>query len=724
MKFTNENRTIVYGSRVVADDNPSEFYQAMAEKTSQEHGFAVEDLKPVKYWLCSVGQNRNKDYWGEEEMKYAAPTIALKPININHNRKDDGTPTALIGVNYEGMVETNPETGKLSVLAKAVLFTYLYDGLEVFRDICSDIDNGKAYASMECVFDEYYAVHPQTGEIVESVQTEKDFAKELRAGNIARKFGNPLLIGSAFLKGKPPADPNAMIYPDDLQVYTVNDGMISYLQPNSKKNIKTEEATLRDIIEMHALSHTAYNRIKRYGVYKGWSVKEAMRVHADTSKSLSDIGIDHNTQLSGDKPSMITMPMLKGWFEDVDVVVGGELAKKPATYGYIPLTSNDSRLEPVPVSKYAPVEFIEKLRVITRDRQSSNYREVNRDDSSTKQYIQDLTKNINYWKKVSSLLYNKSTMAVAHLALAIKLHPAVNCVVRFGSISTLDLEDTCWIESLDKVVRLTTDGLWFADLEGSEHDFSNVVETVDADYKVASTFVAERFGVDIANTFQELVQYGSDCPLPKIESMFSIANGQTPIEYNLYLRKKTDSPSMLMWNIGDSWGCSLDIEDTLIGLSKSLPLDTVVEGYLSDEIFNIYDVLMYGEYVADKPYKDRYELLQKLANDYIKPVDTVITTANNLIESVCKIEAGYGAIARLENSTYYGEGYFDLRPIWVFSAKVLDKVGSQYKIGNSIAHGLAEYKGNLNIDEEVEVSCDWIVPDGKGRYILCDLEVI
>lgn len=721
MKFVNKNqRAIVYGGTVENDDNPSEFYQVIAEKTSKEHGFALEDLKPVKYWLCSVGQNSNKDYWGDVEMTYAAPTIALKPINVNHSRNDDGTPIILIGVNYEGIVEVNPETEVNSILAKAVLFQYLYENLKVFQDICADIDSGIAFASMECVFDEYYAVHPKTGELVDSVQTEDDFAKELKAGNIARKFGNPLLIGSAFLKGKPPADPSAAIYPDDLQVYSVDDGKISYLQPK-KKDIDSGKATLKDIIKMHVLSHTAYNQIKRYGAYKGWTIKEAKEIHTSTSKSLNDIGVVHNTQLSSGKPTIITMPMVKQWFKGVDVYVGGELAIKPATaYNPVPIYNGD-----IPVSEYYESDDdMEHLYILTKHR-SSKDREVNRDDCPIEGFLQNLTKNVEYWKKVTSLLYNKESTAVAHLAIAMKLRQRFNCVVKFGSINTLDLEDTCWIESHEKVVRLTTDGLWFSDLEHSEHDFSKVVETVDANYSDTSSLIAERYGVAYLNRFQELIQCGVDTPLPKIESMFSMASGQTLVEGSLYLRKKMENPSVLLWKVNaDSWGSNsteeVDVPNKII---KSLPMNTIVEGYLSDSKFYIYDVLMFGEYVAEKSYKERYELLQKIANHYIEPVETVITTASNLIESTCEIEAGYGAIARLENSTYYGDGYFELRPTWVFSAKVLDKIGNQYKIGNDLIYGFADYRGDIKIGEEIEITCDWIIPD-ECNYMLQDIKIL
>ena len=84
--------------------------------------------------------------------------------------------------------------------------------MEVFQKICDDIDEENAFASMECVFSEYFPVNPQTGEDIDWVTSEEELTKAMKAKKAARKFGNPLFIGSAFLKGKPPADPSAAIH--------------------------------------------------------------------------------------------------------------------------------------------------------------------------------------------------------------------------------------------------------------------------------------------------------------------------------------------------------------------------------------------------------------------------------------------------------------------------------------------------------------------------------
>lgn len=218
MRFQyNGDPIIIYGSQIMIDkDVSSQELAAIAKKQGETDDSLMKDLKPVKYWLCSVGRNNNNDYWGEDEMAKACSSILYKPININHTRlKEDNSPQTIIGINYASEIKKNPENEKTSIFCKGYLYTYLYSKNETYQKIEEAIEENKAFASMECAFTEYDAVHPETGEIITSIETETQFDEAFKSKTIARKFGNPTFIGSAFLIGVSPADPYCYIYSDE-----------------------------------------------------------------------------------------------------------------------------------------------------------------------------------------------------------------------------------------------------------------------------------------------------------------------------------------------------------------------------------------------------------------------------------------------------------------------------------------------------------------------------
>lgn len=180
-------RTQLISSAIAFDKDPGEAFEAYAV----DNNFALTDIAPIRYWLASVGTNKNGDFWGHPELQNAASTIALKPLNINHDRDSKQRPRIIIGVNYAGEFMKNPDTGVMSVLAKAVLFTYLFREDDEVSEILSTIDRGECKASMECIFSKFAAVHPSTGEVLPHIVDEQMLIQNLRAGKAARRFLNP-----------------------------------------------------------------------------------------------------------------------------------------------------------------------------------------------------------------------------------------------------------------------------------------------------------------------------------------------------------------------------------------------------------------------------------------------------------------------------------------------------------------------------------------------------
>lgn len=261
-KYTGEP-VIIQGSQIMIDNEVSpQEVAAIAKKQGETDDTLLKDLKPVKYWLCSVGSNNNLDYWGLEEMTSACHSIVYKPININHTRLEDKSPNTIIGVSYASEIKDNPEKkeNKQSIFAKAYLYSYLYNKNTSFQTLTENIDAGKAYASMECAFTEYDVVHPMTGELLTGIETEEQFEEAKKKKKAARKFCNPMFIGSAFLIGVPPADPYCAIIVDDPDTKK-SDGIIlsalsrifDTLKSNENLFVNRESDILLQVIVARAL---------------------------------------------------------------------------------------------------------------------------------------------------------------------------------------------------------------------------------------------------------------------------------------------------------------------------------------------------------------------------------------------------------------------------------------------------------------------------------------
>jgi len=218
MIFTTEKKegiiAVGSGGLIVPDDKPLDLYQAIA----QNFDLPMTDILPVKYWLASIGSNKNMDFFGEEELEAAHPTIVLKPINIDHARDKSGMPLIHIGVTYASTFEENPETGEMSVLARAVLFTYLLGKNAKFQAIVGRIQKGEpCFSSMECVFSKFAPVDPTTGEIITSIKTIEELTMARKKKEASRRFLDPLFTSSAFLsKNISPADPGASVEEEDI----------------------------------------------------------------------------------------------------------------------------------------------------------------------------------------------------------------------------------------------------------------------------------------------------------------------------------------------------------------------------------------------------------------------------------------------------------------------------------------------------------------------------
>lgn len=663
-KFVNNNKVIIYSSYPVVSDTLSPYIQ-VSLATFKDCGFAVEDLHPVKYWLCSYGSNNNADFWGKNEMSYASPTIVYKPININHDRHDKHNyPSTIIGVNYASAIQVNPKNNKESILAKAVLFSYLYKGLPVFQDICEDINKGTSFASMECVFSEFSPVHPETGELLGDIDSEEELFAAMKSKKAARRFDNPLFIGSAFLKNKAPADKDCDVSLDNLEVYYMEEDKVQYL-----KETTAQDNILTIALALHRASHEAYNLYVEYGYSD--SLERILESHHASVEKMEKVGVNHNTPIDiFDKKKALFLPVVKGWVGNSRIEME-RLASQDQVIIY--------NSEPEQILANVPAEFKDRIT-------------VKKDDIST------LTKWLEYDVKLFPFIYNnKELLSISTLYIANEIAKKVKVEAMIGDIVELGLKDTTWIVVNDKdIIYFNPSGL---------NIYPMASEILGKGEKLDISYIRRRFGDKEIHSKLNLIP----CEVITItqkESLFTVLNSISEVfggnDSDVYMWEKGDNP-VLLWRIGDN-------SNTDIVVSK----DFIVEGYCNDNTFH--DIIYWDTYLH-LPYKERLKILQE--NFPVVKMNTC--SLKNIEQGILQFSGKNSIIVKDANSVEFNN--IELVPGWLFEATVLGKENGEYIVGNDVIKGALKSNVPLNIGDKKIISCKWIVPSGD-TYLLKDLEIV
>jgi len=185
------------------------------------------DLFYLKSILVSTGWNRNDDVFDPQELWNARTTPEDKPFNFMHDEKDIiGHITGNTLVDFDGN-EINENTAEIpsdfNILTTSVIYTAWSDieQKERMEKIVAEIEQGKWYVSMECLFPEFdYALTGPDGEsrVVKRAEASSFLTKHLRAYGGTGQYQNykvgRLLRNLAF-SGKglvsKPANPRSII---------------------------------------------------------------------------------------------------------------------------------------------------------------------------------------------------------------------------------------------------------------------------------------------------------------------------------------------------------------------------------------------------------------------------------------------------------------------------------------------------------------------------------
>ena len=119
------------------------------------------DLYYLKSILVSTGWNKNDDVFDPKELWTAKDTPEDKPFNFMHNEKDIiGHITGNMAVDFNGEEieqETEEVPSSFNILTTSVIYTEWSDiaQRERMQKIVSEIEDGKWFVSMECLFPDF-----------------------------------------------------------------------------------------------------------------------------------------------------------------------------------------------------------------------------------------------------------------------------------------------------------------------------------------------------------------------------------------------------------------------------------------------------------------------------------------------------------------------------------------------------------------------------------------
>ena len=147
------------------------------------------DLYYIKSILVSTGWNKNDDVFDPAELWQARNTPEDKPFNFMHDEKDIiGHITANEVVDFDGHIvsEDSEAPSQFNILTSAVVYTEWSDPeqRERMHKIVSEIEDGKWFVSMECLFPKFdYALSGENGEtkVIKRNEASAFLTKHLRS---------------------------------------------------------------------------------------------------------------------------------------------------------------------------------------------------------------------------------------------------------------------------------------------------------------------------------------------------------------------------------------------------------------------------------------------------------------------------------------------------------------------------------------------------------------
>jgi hypothetical protein len=253
------------------DQNQEDKAQAlMLLETEAQSNPDQFDLYYLNSVLVSTGWNKNDDVFDIKETWKARKTPEDKPFNFMHNEKDIiGHITANIAVDSNGLQipdDTAEENlpDKFDIVTSSVIYNSWSDTETKDRisNMISEIEGGKWYVSMECLFSNFdYAVVTPQGEnkVVARDENSAFLTKHLRTyGGTGQYDGYTVgrLLRSISFSGKglvsKPANPRSIIITDSDPFESVKAYSITASQLNDKEISNMSDLLQKQVEELKA----------------------------------------------------------------------------------------------------------------------------------------------------------------------------------------------------------------------------------------------------------------------------------------------------------------------------------------------------------------------------------------------------------------------------------------------------------------------------------------
>jgi len=258
---------IAYCSPVVISNIPNESCSSQfIEKIKAESANPKQiDLYYLKSVLVSTGWNKNDDVFAPAETWKARATPEDKQFNFMHDENDIiGHITGCYAVDRQGnAIAENTEEApeEFDIITEAVLYNSWTnpENRERMGKIISEIEQGKWFVSMECLFSGFdYSVIDQEGKAKVVARTEESsfLTKHLRAyGGTGEyegyKIGRSLRDISFSGKGlvSRPANPRSVIL-DASKAFSANDSQINQMVSQGDINMSDNNVLEKQLADV------------------------------------------------------------------------------------------------------------------------------------------------------------------------------------------------------------------------------------------------------------------------------------------------------------------------------------------------------------------------------------------------------------------------------------------------------------------------------------------
>ena len=249
---------------ILSDKNESDAVQLLLDKVKASSNPNQIDLYYLKSILVSTGWNKNDDVFDAAQTWAARSTPEDKQFNLMHNENDIiGHITGCYVVDQDGnkisATENDAAPSQFDIVTEAVIYNSWTnpENRERMRKIISEIEEGKWFVSMECLFAGFdYAIKDSAGSTKVVARSEESafLTKHLRAyGGTGEYEGYQIgrLLRDISFSGKGlvsrPANPRSIILDsskafsvdEEQTISNVSEGEVNMSDNNEEKQLET-----------------------------------------------------------------------------------------------------------------------------------------------------------------------------------------------------------------------------------------------------------------------------------------------------------------------------------------------------------------------------------------------------------------------------------------------------------------------------------------------------